>query len=56
MFEKKMPSFASPDLNKLQAVIIDGRTTIFIDKDANPNEARRLYEERRHVINIKLKG
>jgi hypothetical protein len=55
MYDKKIISFVSPDLRKLQAVIIDGRTTIFIDKDSDPNEARRLYEERRHVINIKLK-
>jgi hypothetical protein len=56
MFEKKIPGFSSPDLNKLQAVIIDGRTTIFINKDADPLKAKKLYEERRNIINIKLKS
>ena len=45
MYEKKTISFVSPDLKKLQAVIIDARTTIFIDKYADPIEARRRYAQ-----------
>jgi hypothetical protein len=55
MYDKKIISIVSPDLSRLQAVIIDGRTTIYIDKGSDPNDARRLYEERRHAINIKIK-
>ena len=55
MYDKKMVSFVSPNLDKLQAVIIDGRTTIYIDKDADPKEAKRLYAERRKLVNLKYK-
>lgn len=55
MNDKKLITFVSPDLKKLQAVIIDGSTTIYIDKDSDPNEAKRLYAERRLAVNIKLK-
>jgi hypothetical protein len=55
MYEKKIAAIVSPDLKQLQAVIIDGRTTIFIDKGSNPDDARRLYEQRRQALNIKLK-
>jgi hypothetical protein len=55
MNEKKMITYISPDLRKLQAVFIDGRTTIYIDKDADPNDAKRLYEERRKLLNLKFK-
>jgi hypothetical protein len=55
MYEKKMVAIVSPDLNKMQAVIIDGRTTIFIDKGSDPDDARRLYVQRRQALNIKLK-
>lgn len=55
MYDKKIISGGSLDLNKLQAVVIDARTTIFIDKDADPNEAKRLYEEKHRPINRKLK-
>ncbi len=55
MHDKKMTSFESPDLRKLQAVVINARTTIFIDKDADPDEAKRLYEERHQPVNRKYK-
>jgi hypothetical protein len=55
MYDKKIVSIASPDMTKLKAVIIDGRTTIYIDKDADPGDAKRLYEERRQALNIKIK-
>lgn len=56
MYDKKINITVSPDLTKLQAVIINGRTTIYIDKDADPDDAKRLYEERRQAITIKLKS
>ena len=55
MQDKKIVSFESPDLKKLQAVVINSRTTIFIDKDADPDEAKRIYEERHQPINRKSK-
>lgn len=36
----------SPDLSKLQAVVIDNRTIIYIPMDADPEEAREKYENR----------
>jgi len=55
MYDKKINIIVSPDLTKLKAVIINGRTTIYIDKDSDPDDARRLYEERRQALNIKIK-
>lgn len=43
MFEKKQVVFKSPDLNKLQAVVIDHRTKIYIALTADPEEARNRY-------------
>jgi len=47
VFEKKQTIFKSPDLNKLQAVVIDHRTKIYIALDADPEEARVRYFARR---------
>ena len=54
MFEKKTNVVTSPDHNKLKAVVIDRKTTIFIDKDKDPDEARRRYAERLQVLKIKI--
>lgn len=43
MFEKKQNTFKSPDLSKLQAVIIDDRTRIYIAQGADPEEAKNRY-------------
>jgi len=43
MYEKKQIVFKSPDLNKLQAVVIDHRTKIYIAVDADPEEAKMRY-------------
>jgi len=43
MFEKKQPSFTTPDLTKLQEVIIDVKTRIYIAVGADPKEARSRY-------------
>lgn len=46
MYEKKQPVFKSPDLTKMQLVAIDQRTKIYIALDADPEEARKRYQER----------
>jgi len=43
MSEKKGNNFESPNVNKLQAVIIDNKTTIYIALDADPEEAKKRY-------------
>jgi hypothetical protein len=46
MYEKKQSSFSSPDLTKLQVVVIDHRTKIYIAIGADPEEARNRYFSR----------
>jgi hypothetical protein len=46
MLEKKQKNFESPDLSKLQEVIIDFRTKIYVSPDADPEEARSRYLSR----------
>ena len=46
MNEKKGNSFESPNINKLQSVAIDKKTTIYIALDADPEEAKRRYLSR----------
>jgi hypothetical protein len=46
MYEKKQPIHKTPDLTKMQAVIIDHRTTVYITLDADPKEAKRRYLSR----------
>lgn len=41
--EKKAVTFKSPDLSKMQEVVIDGRTRIYIAPGADPDEARTRY-------------
>jgi len=43
MFDKKQTNFKTPDLNKLQEVVIDVRTKIYIAIGADPEEARTRY-------------
>jgi hypothetical protein len=43
MYEKKQIIFKSPDLAKLQEVLIDHRTKIYIALGADPEEARQRY-------------
>ena len=43
MYEKRPGSFKSPDLSKLQQVVIDGKTKIYIAPGADPEEARSRY-------------
>lgn len=46
MFEKKQGAFKTPDLSKLQEVVIDVRTKIYIAVGADPDEARTRYLSR----------
>ena len=51
MFEKKQNNFKTPDLSKLQEVIIDARTKIYIAVGANPEEAKSRYLSRLEAKN-----
>lgn len=46
MFEKKQNNYKTPDLSKLQEVIIDVKTRIYIAVGADPKEAKSRYFER----------
>lgn len=43
MSDKKVNNFISPDLSKLQAVIVDHRTTIYIPLGADKEKAKNRY-------------
>ncbi len=43
MAEKRQNTFKTPDISKMQEVIIDARTRIYIARDADPEEARDRY-------------
>lgn len=43
MSVKKSSTYESPNVNKLQPVEIDKKTTLYIAMDADPEEARRRY-------------
>lgn len=43
MFEKKQANYTTPDLTKLQEVIIDAKTRIYIPLGADSKEARNRY-------------
>jgi hypothetical protein len=46
MFEKKQQEIKTPDLTKMQMVIIDVKTRIYIPVGADPEEARSRYFSR----------
>lgn len=46
MSEKKQDHFKSPDLSKLQAVVIDRNTTIYVATGENPEEAKKKFISR----------
>jgi hypothetical protein len=54
MFDKKTNSIVYPDQSRLQAVVIDSKTTIFINKDKDPEEARRRYAGRILAAKVKI--
>ncbi|MBE9467048.1 MAG: hypothetical protein IMY72_01855 [Bacteroidetes bacterium] len=53
MREKKTNNFQSPDLNKLQGVIIDQKTTIYIPLGSDPEKAKTRYFHQRNSNYIK---
>ncbi len=46
MSDKKQNGFKSPDLSKLQLVVIDDKTRIYVDIKEDPEEAKKNYLER----------
>jgi hypothetical protein len=46
MNDKKGNNFESPNLSKLQSVVIDNKTVIYIAQDADPVEAKARYLSR----------
>jgi hypothetical protein len=49
MHEKKQNNFKTPDISKMQEVIINARTRIYINMDADPEEARMKYLARQEA-------
>jgi hypothetical protein len=49
MQEKKQNNFKTPDITKMQEVIINDRTRIYIRIDADPEEARMRYLARQET-------
>jgi hypothetical protein len=43
MQEKKQPVFKTPDITRMQEVVINDRTRIYIAVGADPEEARSRY-------------
>ena len=42
-YDKKQTNFKSPDLSKMQEVVIDFKTKIYIAVGADPEEAKTRY-------------
>jgi hypothetical protein len=49
MQDKKQNNFKTPDLSKMQEVIIDDRTKIYIAMGANAEEAKGRYRSRQEA-------
>lgn len=49
MQERKQTNFKTPDITKMQEVIINARTRIYIPIDADPEEARMRYLARQEA-------
>jgi hypothetical protein len=52
MYEKNQDKFKSPDLTKMQVVVIDSRTTIYIAQGADPEKAKSRYLSRINDKNL----
>jgi len=46
MQEKKQIVFKTPDITRMQEVVINARTKLYIAIDADPEEARSRYQAR----------
>jgi len=53
MSVKKQNTFQSPDLNKLQGVVVDFKTKIYIPLGADPEKAKIRYLERINAKYVK---
>ena len=51
MIEKKQVAFKTPDITKMQEVVINDRTKIYIAVGADPEEARIRYWARQDAKN-----
>jgi putative ubiquitin-RnfH superfamily antitoxin RatB of RatAB toxin-antitoxin module len=49
MQDKKQTIFKTPDITKMQEVVINHRTKIYIALDADPEEARSRYMDRQNA-------
>lgn len=49
MQEKKQPVFKTPDIARMQEVVINPRTKIYIQVGADPEEARNRYWARQEA-------
>jgi hypothetical protein len=49
MYEKKQTVFKTPDITKMQEVVINHRTKIYIAIGADPEEARSRYMARQET-------
>jgi hypothetical protein len=49
MQEKKQITFKTPDITKMQEVVINPRTKIYIEVGADPEEARSRYWARQEA-------
>jgi hypothetical protein len=49
MQERKQVTFKTPDITKMQEVVINARTKIYIAVGADPDEARSRYQARQEV-------
>lgn len=49
MYERKHQNFSSPDLKKMQEVVINARTRIYISAGEDPEEAKERYLSRMGV-------
>ena len=52
MYEKKQNTITSPDLTKMQAVVIDVKTTIYTSINADPKVVRSNYINRQNTKKI----
>jgi len=52
MYEKKQNTIISPNLTKMQAVVIDVKTTIYTTFDVDPKVARRNFINRQNAKKI----
>jgi len=46
MFDKKQNNFKSPDVRKMQEIIINARTRIYVETGIDPEKAKERYLER----------